>query len=289
MKRKMALTSQGHIVPSIVTGTMSGRGINLGQQKQYSDDRLFLKAVDMEWTLLERHFSVPRLSRYKAARKGNVQLAAFDYLQNILLAESLLPMLNTLEIALRNGVHAQLANSHGRADWWGHWADDGGYIWQLSEIRKARAKVIHRQETPTPDKILAELHLGFWCSLFNARHQHHLWKDLRLVFPHCPKPLRQRRTISNALGQVRLLRNRVFHHEPLLWMQPELIKQHAIGIKLIDWLDPALRSWLAGHDRLPSLWAARTAQELIQSSAPSRGCPAWTQASMPPDSGRTRV
>lgn len=88
MKRKMALTSQGHIVPSIVTGTMSGRGINLGQQKQYSDDRLFLKAVDMEWTLLERHFSVPRLSRYKAARKGNVQLAAFDYLQNILLAES---------------------------------------------------------------------------------------------------------------------------------------------------------------------------------------------------------
>ena len=65
---------------------------------------------------------------------------------------------------------------------------------------------------------------------------------------------RQRRHISSALNQIRDLRNRVFHHEPLLWLSPELLAQHQIGVMVINWVDPQLGSWLEGHDRLPAAW-----------------------------------
>ena len=106
-----------------------------------------------------------------------------------------------------------------------------------------------------PDKIIAELPFGFWSSLFNVQFQTILWKDLRLIFPRCPKPQRQRHTVSSALNQIRELRNRVFHHEQLLWLSPSLIDLHSKGVEVISWLDPKLPPWLAGYDRLPATWA----------------------------------
>ncbi|MFG5780052.1 hypothetical protein ACFIQF_23615, partial [Comamonas sp. J-3] len=82
-----------------------------------------------------------------------------------------------------------------------------------------------------------------------------LWKDLRLVFARCPKPQRQRHNISAALNQIRDLRNRVFHHEPLLWLTPTLLDQHTVGVTVINWVDPQLGKWLGNHDRLPATWA----------------------------------
>ena len=56
----------------------------------------------------------------------------------------------------------------------------------------------------------------FVADQLNVQFQTILWKDLRLIFPRCPKPQRQRHTVSSALNQIRELRNRVFHHEQLL-------------------------------------------------------------------------
>lgn len=210
----------------------------------------------MNWNDLEKHFSPPRLGRYQAARGGNTTKAAADYASNVRLAEAMVPMLNVLEIALRNGIHARLSKRYDRADWWGAWVGDPGFNWQNKEIANAKAKLIRRHELQTPDKVLAELTFGFWSSLFNVQFQSVLWKDLRLVFAHCPKPQRQRHTISAALNQIRDLRNRVFHHEPLLWLTPCLLDQHATGATVINWLDPQLGQWLGNHDRLPTTWAA---------------------------------
>lgn len=71
----------------------------------------------------------------------------------------------------------------------------------------------------------------------------------------CPRDQRQRHKVSSALNQVRELRNRVFHHEPLLWLMPDLCEQHGKGVTLVRWLDPHLADWLARHDRLPVTWA----------------------------------
>jgi hypothetical protein len=122
------------------------------------------------------------------------------------------------------------------------------------EITKVLIKLRKRCESPHPDKVIAELTLGFWVSLFNSTLQPELWKSLRLVFAHCPKHSRQRRAISACLNQARDLRNRIFHHEPLLWLTPDLITQHENAAAVIAWIDPQLRGWLAPYDRVPALW-----------------------------------
>ena len=210
----------------------------------------------MDWSDLEKHFSAARLGRYRASCNGDVARAAKAYVNNMLLAEATMPMLNVLEIALKNGVHQRLITLYKRSDWWDSWVSDPSFAWQVREVVSAKAKLQRRAEALTPDKIIAELPFGFWSSLFNVQFQTVLWKDLRLVFPRCPKPQRQRHTVSSALNQIRELRNRVFHHEQLLWLSPSLIDLHGKAIEVIGWLDPKLPPWLASYDRLPTTWAA---------------------------------
>jgi hypothetical protein len=210
----------------------------------------------MDWPDLEKHFSAARLGRYRASCNGDEIRAARAYVNNMLLAEATMPMLNVLEIALKNGAHQRLAALYKRADWWDGWINAPSFAWQVREVSNARAKLQRRAEALTPDKIIAELPFGFWSSLFNVQFQSILWKDLRLVFPRCPKPQRQRHTISSALNQIRELRNRVFHHEQLLWLSPSLVDLHDKGVEVIGWLDPKLPPWLDSFDRLPATWAA---------------------------------
>lgn len=209
----------------------------------------------MNWEDLEKHFSRARLGRYLAARGGDTSKAANDYEKNVLLSEAMMPVLNTLEVALRNGIDARLSGLYGRRDWWDTWINDPNFSWQSKEISKVKIKLKHRRELQTPDKVLAELTFGFWISLFNAQFQTLLWKDLRLVFSYCPKQNRKRHTISTALNQIRDLRNRVFHHEPLLWLAPSLVNQHMTALTVIKWIDPKLEQWVTRYDRLSQQWA----------------------------------
>jgi hypothetical protein len=210
----------------------------------------------MDWSDLEKHFSAARLGRYRASCNGDEIRAARAYVNNMLLAEAMMPMLNILEIALKNGAHQRLTALYKRADWWEAWSNDSSFSWQVREVTNAKTKLQRRAEAVTPDKIIAELPFGFWSSLFNVQFQATLWKDLRLVFPRCPKTQRQRHTVSSALNQIRELRNRVFHHEQLLWLNPPLIDLHGKGVEVISWLDPKLPPWLDSYDRLPTTWAA---------------------------------
>lgn len=210
----------------------------------------------MDWSDLEKHFSPARLGRYRSACSGDEARAAKAYVDNMLLAEAMMPMLNVLEIALKNGISRRLTIFYNRADWWEAWSGDPMFDWQVREVASAKSKLLRRAESGTPDKVIAELAFGFWSSLFNVQFQSILWKELRLVFPRCPKPQRQRHTVSSALNQIRDLRNRVFHHEQLIWLTPPLLDLHAKGIEVVGWLDPKLPPWLAGFDRLPTAWKA---------------------------------
>lgn len=160
----------------------------------------------MNWTDLEKHFSSARLGRYRASCDGDEARAAKAYGNNILLAEAMMPMLSILEIALRNGIDRRLSARYQRADWWETWTGDPAFAWQSREVGNVKNKLQRRTELVTTDKIIAELAFGFWSSLFNGSFQSILWKDLRLVFPRCPKHQRQRQTVSSALNQIRDLR-----------------------------------------------------------------------------------
>lgn len=111
----------------------------------------------MSWKDLERHFSPARLGRYSGHRKGDTNRAAADYSHNVLLAEAMMPLLNVLEISLRNAIHRQLQVQYQRPDWWAAWAGDPAFSYQNRQIVDATTKLGRRRELQHPDKVVAEL------------------------------------------------------------------------------------------------------------------------------------
>ena len=125
----------------------------------------------MDWRDLEKHFSAARMGRYRASCHGDEARAAKAYVSNMPVAEAMMPMLNVLEIALKNGIHQRLTVMYKRTDWWEAWANNPSFVRQINEVANARVKLQRRAEAPTPDKIIAELAFGFWSSLFNVQFQ----------------------------------------------------------------------------------------------------------------------
>ncbi len=208
----------------------------------------------MEWELRETVFSAPRMGRYLNSYGGDVLRAAVAYDHNVLLAQALMPALQTMEIVLRNAIHRSLSRSMGSVDWW-NGLPSPEFEWLQRAVGDAGVKIQRRRERVTTDKIVAELTFGSWTRLFNAQHGRTLWGRLLLAFPTCPKAKRQRGPISSSLNRIRDLRNRVMHHEPLLWVAPSVKDIHDDIQEVLDWIDPGINRWLVHHDSLPARWA----------------------------------
>lgn len=209
----------------------------------------------MDWQLRENVLSPARMGRYLVKYERDVERAGRAYDQNVLLASALMPSLHILEIAVRNAINRCLTRSAQRSDWWVSLRQPE-FDWLRAEVAEANRKLASRNELASPDKIVAELTFGSWTRLFNAACGPILWSQLRLAFPRCPKAKRQRTPIRKSLNQIRDLRNRVMHHEPLLWLSPSVHQVHQDILEVLDWIDPHIRPWLDQHDPLPDRWTS---------------------------------
>jgi hypothetical protein len=76
-----------------------------------------------------------------------------------------------------------------------------------------------RRNAATTGKLIPELKFVFWQTMFTGRHDARLWNaHLIQVFPNLchSTPVRQlRQEIYHELEQIRTLRNRIAHHEPI--------------------------------------------------------------------------
>ncbi|PLQ00869.1 hypothetical protein CYJ10_10600 [Cupriavidus pauculus] len=94
------------------------------------------------------------------------------------------------------------------------------------------------------------------CRRFNAEFQSELWSALRKAFPGCPKVDRTRAKLSSLIKRIRMLRNRTFHHEPvLLWRNGGVAQLHREGLVLLQWIHGALVPWLVSMDRTDTVWS----------------------------------
>ncbi|MDF2643972.1 MAG: Protein of unknown function family [Pseudomonas sp.] len=207
----------------------------------------------MVWQTLESKLSTPRMSRYLKGSKNKQARAAEAYVHNMKIAESLVSVFHVLEVALRNGIQREMALEYGRNDWYEEWHNAGDKNLQTfyAKIAEAKGNLSKRRVGATPDNIVAELSFGFWTSLFNRATIRQLSKPLMRVFHSCPKGMRLPDNIRTRLNEERDLRNRCFHHEPLLW-QP-LYEIHRDISEIIEWIDPDLHAWLQSHDRVPAM------------------------------------
>jgi hypothetical protein len=201
----------------------------------------------------EKIFSAKRMQRYFCAHENDPDKAILHYQCNIELAEAFCSSIAVFEVALRNAINRELIALSGRDDWYVSLFTQPGMSELHKYITQANKQIANRKEISSPDKIVAELTLGFWVSLLNSRYEKLLWKDLRRAFPYMPKSVRQRKNVSAPLNSLRTFRNRVFHHEPICWNMSVIRKIHDEMTTVMMWINKDLPAWIALFDRFDAV------------------------------------
>ena len=196
-------------------------------------------------------FSQPRLIPYVNAARLDGTHAVDRYQWNLQASEAFHPALSCLEISLRNALQVKLHGLYGRADWWVaaplRKVDD-------DKIRRVQADVrIRKGAKASADDIIAELSFGFWVSLLNRTYDRRFWVPaLHGAFPHYQG---NRRALYDNFDAMRLLRNRIMHHEPI--HHRHLEADHAKIYRLLGYMAPDAVVWLKRFDRVPVVLAGR--------------------------------
>lgn len=203
---------------------------------------------------LEETLSLERFARYLAWAEGDRARAVELYTLNTRLSESLYTPLQMLEVALRNRLHAVAsAAAHGDASlpWFDRpeFQQGGG---QVEQLDKAKADLLRDGKPLDPGRIIAALTFGYWTAFFGKDYET-LWQQHlhRIARREDGKGLR-RKDFATPLGPLRTLRNRIAHHEPILYW--DLPKHHQRIIELTAWLSPAGAAWCRTHSRFSEVY-----------------------------------
>ena len=206
---------------------------------------------------LETSLSRERLGTYLAATGGDREKAIRLYIWNTEVSAAFYAPLQGLEVALRNAMHRRLAERYGPA-----WYDnpdaglDGGALDRLESARSGLKQ-------SDPPQVVAALSFGFWVSLLGpggridarrarrkANYEMTLWRPaLRGVFVH-RRPL-NRGQAHRPLDDLRILRNRIAHHEPIF--RKNLTLHHERLLDVAGWISPVTRAWIEHLSRVPAI------------------------------------
>lgn len=192
--------------------------------------------------------STDRFATYRHWANGDDALALRLYTFNVQLSAALYGPLHMLEVTLRNRADARLTAVYGP-----DWLDDPVALpgrYQRDCVVKARATLLGERKAANHGQMVAELTFGFWTSLF-GRDGTHLWQHLRPIFQ--AKGI-QRGLIAGQLRDLRHLRNRVAHYEPIL-AQP-LAQRYGNLTTLTGWLSPTAAAWIAQTSTWGTLYPA---------------------------------
>lgn len=206
------------------------------------------------YALVRSVLSGDRLDAYRRPGDASGLDAIARYLWNVALCEALYPTLDALEVGLRNNLHDELSALYGPS--WFTWPG----LLRPSEAQRVTEVLatLGRQRKPlTAGRVIAELTFGFWTSLCDRAYERPLWQPLwrrRTVLPHLPRRYRTRQHVSAHLNGIRLLRNRVFHYEPV-WHWGDLAQRHQDILVAISWVSPILAAIVAPLDRFPLVYA----------------------------------
>ncbi|PUE06237.1 hypothetical protein B9Z51_15550 [Limnohabitans sp. T6-5] len=180
------------------------------------------------------------------------------YAWNAQISAALLAPLHVCEVVIRNAVSDALAAVYGSQWPWESVFENSlpspkvGFN-PRHELVRARAR---EQST---GKVIAELKMVFWQKMFTGRFDTRLWNDhLFSVLPHldATKSVQElRRLIHGDLEQLRALRNRIAHHEPIFKrpLKDDFVKMQ----ELIAFRCPTTSLWMANNQQATSLMTAK--------------------------------
>ena len=167
--------------------------------------------------------------------------AVTAYEENLLFCTRYFVAAHFLEIALRNEINGLLSK---RLDpfWFAqrnalNYPQDRQFIDALKRLWK------QGKQSPSPDDIIAELPLGFWVGILRADYdytQEYWRKYLHKGFRYRPAGY-ERKQLFNRYDDIRHFRNRVFHHDRILHLDPA--RKLSECLEAIGWINPNAQRW----------------------------------------------
>jgi len=200
---------------------------------------------------IERALSLERFGRYVAWAGGDRRRAVELYSLNARISEALYIPIHGLEIALRNRIHTVMSEAEGE-----RWFEVDGLLLaphQKDQLATAIAEIEEDGKEASAGRVVAALTFSFWTAMLSPVYEA-LWRSTlnRIAETEEGKRL-PRKSFTRPLTQIRLLRNRTAHHEPILhW---NLAKHHRNIVQLTGWLSPAVSQWVALMDRFDAVIA----------------------------------
>lgn len=206
---------------------------------------------DSFFSQLDKSISEARIGPYRQSNQQSETAIYAAYAWNIAVCESLYPILNAFEVALRNSTHTAASQRFGSEHW---------FIGRLGKPEEYKVSSLRMQADPNGSNLpssgyfLSGLTLGFWVSLFQGRYEQILWPWLLApIFPYASSRQRAREPLYQRLDRIRRLRNRVFHHEPI-WHLPDLQQRHQEILETIGWISPAMLAMTRLLDRFSTVY-----------------------------------
>lgn len=176
------------------------------------------------------------------------------YLLNSRLSEALYTPLHIFEVVLRNRIH-MIASELEIGDRQQLWFDRShfqiGYR-QKEKIAKARQELSRDRKAHEPHRIVAALNFGYWTSFFGPEYETIWQRGLNRIARTPDGKGLTRKAFSGPLLQIRFLRNRIAHHEPVIhW---DLGKHHDEILRLTGYLSAEAALWSERHSRFRAIW-----------------------------------
>lgn len=196
---------------------------------------------------IETILSNPRFARYVAYTAGNRRKAMRLYCWNTDISASFYHLLHYCELSVRNAAVEAIEIEFGL-----NWHRNVGFERTLRTLNHGRGYQPRKnlqncaRGGATAGQVVANLNFVFWQYVFTAGQDGRLWNNhLTNVFPghNATMTVAQNRAqVYNDIEQVRKLRNRIAHHEPIY--ARNLMSDKEAICRLIRLRCPNTEQWL---------------------------------------------
>lgn len=189
-----------------------------------------------DFTEIQTFLSSTRLNTYGQNLPVKKQLK--EYRRNIKLCRNFYPELDFFEVTLRNAIDSALKSFVNGADWMTTLPLDQQTLYKITEVKNRLQK---QNKQITHDRIISELTLGFWTTLFSKKYNQCKFQSylVKKVFVNCPKSQKSIQNIQVYVNEIRELRNRVCHYERICHY-PDIKERHERLLECTEWISPAV-------------------------------------------------
>ncbi len=217
--------------------------------------------VDPPVESIKKALSAARVSTYEIATTAAPTLegALALYAWNSQVSAAMLSPLHMCEVVIRNAVSDALTGEYGD-----RWPWNPAFEKSLPTSGKFNMRAhltTKRKGKPTTGKVIPELAFVFWEKMFTGRFDGNVWnRHLANVMPHLDPSWNTqtaRGKVNKDINQIRALRNRIAHHEPII--KRSLSDDFQLIQELIGFRCPVTAAWMVQHQQAQPFFGTKPA------------------------------